>query len=93
MGRASLFTFIAQYGLYVAFIGRLRLPYTTLWPMLFLASIVLLSQGAAVWDGFEGNRFLTVGILLLLQRNGLRAGNAQIISSNSDLLPAQSGHC
>lgn len=76
MGRASLFTFIAQYALYVAFLERLRLPYTPLWPVLFLTSIIVLARGAAIWDRHDGNRFLTVGIVSILRRNALHVRSA-----------------
>ncbi|HYU53814.1 MAG TPA: heparan-alpha-glucosaminide N-acetyltransferase domain-containing protein [Gemmatimonadaceae bacterium] len=92
IGRASLFTFVAQYGVYVSFIGRLRLPYTPLWPLLFVASIILLAQGAAVWDGCDGNHFLTVGIFPMLRRRTLRSRSARLAGSNPDLLAAQSSN-
>ena len=69
LGRASLFVFIAQFALYVALLGRLHLSYTPLWPVLFVFSIIALMQGAAVWDRYDGNRFLTVGLTSLLRRN------------------------
>jgi uncharacterized membrane protein len=72
LGRASLFAFIAQYVVYVAILGRLHLPYTRLWPALFVLSIIVLVQGAAAWDRHDGNRFLTVGLPSLLRRNAPR---------------------
>ena len=51
---------------------RLELPYTPLWPVLFLASILVLTLGAAVWDRHDGNRLLTVGIVSIMQRDAGR---------------------
>ena len=67
MGRASLFTYVAQYALYVSLLGRLRLSYTPLWPVLFVFSLIILSRGAAAWDRNHGNNLLTVGISSLLR--------------------------
>jgi hypothetical protein len=76
IGRASLFTFIAQYAVYVAFLDRLDLPYTRLWPVLFVISIIVLASGAAVWDRHDGNRFLTVGIASIVRRRTRRVRSA-----------------
>ena len=77
-GRASLFTFIAQYAVYVRSIGRLHLRYTPLWPVMFLGTLVLLAQGAALWDSFDGNRFLTVGLFPLIQDQRHRGYSGQM---------------
>jgi hypothetical protein len=69
IGRASLFAFIAEYAFYVAFLERLQLSYTPLWPLMFVGSVVVLAAGAAAWDRYNGNRFLTVGVTSLLRRN------------------------
>ena len=73
VGRASLFAFIAQYALYVSLMGRLRLSYTPLWPLLFLFSLIILARGAAAWDRHDGNRFLTVGLVFMLRQKTQRA--------------------
>lgn len=62
IGRSSLFIFTVQYWLFRTVLGGLSLPYTPFWPLLLLASIVLLAQLAAVWDANGCNRLLTVGI-------------------------------
>ena len=78
VGRASLFTFIAQYIVYVRSIGRLHLRYTPFWPVLFVATLVLLAQAAALWDSFDGNRFLTVGIFAPFQDQSTRRLHAHM---------------
>ncbi len=72
IGRASLFVFTIQYGLYRSILPRLGLPYTPLWPVLFLVTVILLAKLAAVWDKHHGNRFLTVGITSHWRRHLMR---------------------
>ena len=91
VGRASLFTFIAQYVLYVALMGRLHLPYTPLWPLLFLFSLIILERGAATWDRHNGNRFLTVGIVFIL-RGKLQRARSAARRNDGSLLASESGH-
>ena len=91
LGRASLFAFIAQYALYVAFLGRLRLSYTPLWPVLFVFSIIVLTRGAATWDRYNGNRFLTVGIASIMKRNRPRSGSAAVRRGEASVLGSRSG--
>lgn len=90
LGRASLFAFIAQYALYVDLLGRLQLSYTPLWPVLFVISIVVLTRGAATWDRYNGNSFLTVGIASLLRRRSPDACSATIRHSDAIVLDSQS---
>jgi len=68
VGRASLFSFIAQYVVYVTALARLRLYYSPLWPVLFICSILFLIRVAGVWDRHNGNRLFTVGLLPLIAR-------------------------
>ena len=68
LGRASLFTYIAQYVIYVSFLGRLQLTYTPLWPVLFVFSLIVLSRWAAAWGRHNGNNILTVGLSPLVRR-------------------------
>jgi uncharacterized membrane protein len=91
VGRASLFTFIAQYALYVALMSRLHLPYTPLWPLLFLFSLIILARGAATWDRYNGNRFLTVGLFFIL-RGKLQRARSTAGSNDGNLLVSESGH-
>lgn len=72
IGQASLFSYVVELYLYAVLLPRLRLPYTPLWPLLFVFSLFLLAAAAAAWNSIEGNRFLTVGIAPLLERNALR---------------------
>ncbi len=66
LGRSSLFIFIVQYALYRTLLPKLGLPYTPLWPVIFLVSVAALAQLAVVWDRNSANRFLTVGLASLL---------------------------
>lgn len=72
LGRASLFVFVLQFYLYANVLKALHLPYTIFWPLIFLFSLILLAQAAALWNGIEGNRFLTVGLTWALERLGPR---------------------
>jgi uncharacterized membrane protein len=78
LGRASLFTYVAQYALYVSFLGRLRLSFTPLWPVLFVFSLIALSKAAGAWDRNNGNNILTVGISPLLMRKRCRLNSAAV---------------
>ena len=91
VGRASLFTFVAQYALYVTFMGRLHLPYTPLWPLLFLFSLVILARGAATWDRYNGNRFLTVGLSFIL-RGKLQRTRSGAGRNDGNLFASEPGH-
>jgi uncharacterized membrane protein len=68
IGLASFFVYIVQFYIYSVLLAGLRLPYSAFWPLILLLSIVLLALVANVWNSFEGNRFLTVGIGPLLER-------------------------
>jgi uncharacterized membrane protein len=91
LGRASLFAFIAQYALYVAVLGRLHPPYTPLWPVFFVFSIIVLVQGAAAWDRHDGNRFFTVGLASLLRRNAPRIYSSAAGRSEARVFASRSG--
>lgn len=62
LGRASLFVFILQFYVYYVLLSSLRLPYTPLWPLVFVASLVAIAALAKVWDDRANNRYLTVGL-------------------------------
>jgi hypothetical protein len=62
LGRASLFVFIAQYYVYYVALQWLRLPMSPLWPLLFVASVVVMWMLASRWDAARGNQWLSVGL-------------------------------
>ena len=62
IGRASFFVFILQDYVYYAALPALDLPYPQLWPMYFVATILLFLAAAALWNSLDGNRYLTVGL-------------------------------
>lgn len=69
IGQASFFSFVVQFQMYHVLLPRLPLTYTHAWPLLFLFSLALLTLAAAAWNSIDGNRFQTVGIEPLLERN------------------------
>jgi len=72
IGQASLFSYIAEFYLYRVLLQRLRIPYTSLWPLLFFISVAMVLAAAVAWNSIEGNRFLTVGLAPFLERNARR---------------------
>ena len=62
LGRASFFVFVLQGYLYYLVLPPLHLPYPALWPGYYAVTIVLLVGAARVWDHFDGNRYLTIGL-------------------------------
>jgi uncharacterized membrane protein len=75
LGRSSLFIFTVQYALYRSVVPRLGLPYTPFWPLIFLASVLLLAALATAWDRHSANRFLTVGITSAWRRHSARVNS------------------
>jgi uncharacterized membrane protein len=88
IGQASLFSYVVQFQLYSVMLPRLRLEYTPFWPILFVLSLVVLTAAAAVWNAIDGNRFLTVGIGPLLERNALRRREIRDGQIRVDFSPA-----
>lgn len=82
MGQASLFVYVGQFYLFAVALRELRLPYTPLWPLLFLVSVILLAQAAAVWNAHDGNRLLTVGITYLLEQRATRKRGLRRVASS-----------
>lgn len=72
IGLASLFIYVAQFYLYSVILRDLRIPYGPFWPLLFIASLIILAKAAALWNSVEGNRFLTIGVGPLLEWNARR---------------------
>lgn len=79
LGQASLFVYVLQFYLFAVVLRELRLPYTPFWPLLFILSIVMLARAAAWWNSRAGNRYLTVGITRLLERNARK--HVKVLSS------------
>lgn len=72
IGLASLFIYVAQFYLYSVILRGLRIPYGPFWPLLFIASLLILAKAAALWNSVEGNRFLTIGVGPLLEWRAAR---------------------
>ena len=66
VGQTSLFVFVLQYFVYFFFLVLAALPYTSAWPLLFLASLLLVIRVQQAWHGRGLNRLLTVLPLLPL---------------------------
>lgn len=66
-GQASLPIFLLQEYLYFMLLRWWALPYTSVWPVLYLASLTPLIAIAVMWCRVDGNRFLTVGLLRLIE--------------------------
>ena len=62
MGRASLFVFILQGYVYYLALPAIGLPYPQLWPAYYAATILFFLAAAAIWNAFDANRYLTVGL-------------------------------
>ena len=62
IGRASFFVFILQSYVYYIALPPLGLPYPQLWPLYYVTSLLFFLAAAALWNAFDGNRFLTIGL-------------------------------
>jgi hypothetical protein len=62
IGRASFFVFILQGYIYYLALPALGLPYPALWPVYYLLSLLVFLLAATMWNAFDGNRYLTVGL-------------------------------
>jgi hypothetical protein len=62
IGRASFFIFILQGYVYMLVLPAIGLPHPALWPLYYLASLLVFFLAATFWNSFEGNRYLTVGL-------------------------------
>jgi uncharacterized membrane protein len=62
LGRASLFAFILQFYVYYVGFHLLELPYTRVWPMYFVVSVVVIWVAARWWDSRGYQRYMTVGL-------------------------------
>ena len=66
LGRASLVMFIAQYFLYFSLLAWWNPPYTPLWPLLLLASLVVMIGVGMLWARFGRNDVFSVGYRWLI---------------------------
>lgn len=66
LGRTSLFVFILQFYVYYVLLWWLNLPYTPLWPLMFIASLCGIVALARRWDERANNRYFTVGLRQLI---------------------------
>ena len=67
LGRNSLFVFVAQQYVY-SLVYWLHLPFTRLWPMIFVSTVLLLGMLTVFWHRRRGHRLLTVGYPGLVAR-------------------------
>jgi hypothetical protein len=61
VGQNSLFVFLVQEHVYVMWLWLLDPPYSMWWPLLLLASILLILSITFMWHRIDGTRFFTVG--------------------------------
>lgn len=81
MGEASFFVYALQFYVYTVIVRGLHFPYSSLWPIGFLFTLVLLTMSATFWNSKRGNRLLTVGLTTALNR---RASRKQSPESRAD---------
>jgi uncharacterized membrane protein len=62
LGRASFFVFVLQGYVYYLVLPPLHLPFPHLWPGYYVVTVLLLVGAANIWDHFDGNRYLSVGL-------------------------------
>ena len=62
IGRASFFVFIVQGYVYYLALPAIDLPHPALWPAYYLLSLLFFLAAATIWNSFDGNRYLTVGL-------------------------------
>ena len=77
MGEASLVVYAVQFYVYTVFVRALPLPYSPLWPILFLATLAFLAMSATFWNTYLGNQLLTVGLTSALNRRAARRAALQ----------------
>ena len=62
IGRASFFVFLLQGYVYYLVLPAIDLPFPQLWPLYYLTTILLFVAAADVWNSFDANRYLSVGM-------------------------------
>jgi len=60
VGKTSLVTFILQYFMYFTLIVWLRPPYSPLWPLLYLGTVVIIFIVVLFWHKKRLNKYLTI---------------------------------
>ncbi|HKG94508.1 MAG TPA: heparan-alpha-glucosaminide N-acetyltransferase domain-containing protein [Gemmatimonadaceae bacterium] len=92
VGQTSLFVFIAQFYVYYVATYYLRLPYTPLWPLFFLASLAVILAAAHVWHSRGLNTVLTVRLPAIARvATAARAAAAAAIAPPSEDAPRGRG--
>jgi hypothetical protein len=51
-----LFTYVLHYYIYFGLLPALHIPYSIFWPLIFIASLLLMSGAASLWDAADLNR-------------------------------------
>ena len=84
VGRASLVVFIAQYFLFYVPTKTFHLG-AGHWSVIFPASLVILWTIAWIWDHYDGNRWLTLGLRRIgnAEREPLKRGPVPVPSARS----------
>jgi hypothetical protein len=62
MGRSSFFVFVLQGYVYYILLPAIGLPFPVLWPLYYVMSILLFAGAAALWNSFDANQYLTIGL-------------------------------
>ena len=62
IGRASLFVFVIQGYVYYLAVPAIGLRFPQIWPVYYAATILFFLGLATLWNRFDGNRYLTVGL-------------------------------
>lgn len=65
LGRTSLFTYVLHYYVYLGGFTLLDLPYSPFWPLLFVASLLIIAAGSFYWDRGDLNRRFIIPSLSL----------------------------
>ena len=60
IGRSSLFVFVIQYYFYFFLLVFFPIPYTKLWPIIFIISLILVYYFSTLWDKNGMNKYITV---------------------------------
>lgn len=81
IGRCSLALFLAQAFVYYKLLGSLHAPRTSVWPLLFALTVLPLYALACVWDRYQLNRVLSIGLPRLLGATGAADRRRAVVGS------------